>query len=533
MRRGTLCLLIAVATFAVFSRTGGNEFLHYDDAQYLTANPHIAGGLSMKEVRWAFTDSYAFNWHPLTWISHMLDRSLFGSSPRGPHLVNALFHAASAALLFSILGAMTGASATAAFVAAAFALHPLHVQSVAWAAERKDVLSAFFWFAAMGAWLRYARRPGAGRYLLAAAFFVCGLLSKPMVVTLPVVLLLLDFWPLGRVRRLPGTHSARGGDAGRESLRRLILEKTPLLILSAAVAVLAFRAQAAGGAIHHEIPLLLRAENAVVSLVTYIGKAAWPARLAVLYPYPAEGIRAWQVAGASLLLLAVTRATVRRLGQTPWAAAGWGWYLVTLLPVIGIVQVGNQALADRYTYLPLTGIFLAAAWWVGDVTQRVNRGHALAGAAGCVLLATWAAGTWLQIGYWKDSVTLFTHSLAVTRDNADARYQLGYGLLREGRLAEALIQLQRSVTLNPADPHALNDLGLALSRAGRRGEAITTLRRAVQIAPSYADPYMNLGMIYLSLGDQAAAQAVLRELQIVDPDAAARLAVFVGPRGAR
>jgi hypothetical protein len=343
VRRLVVAFLLASATFAIFSRAGGNAFLLYDDAQYIVLNPRVASGLSLDGVRWAFTSFYAFNWHPLTWISHMLDSSIFGLSPRGPHLVNALLHAANAALLLLVLERMTGALWGAALVAAAFALHPLHVQSVAWAAERKDVLSAFFWIAAMGAWLRYARRPRPGRYLAAAALIALGLLSKPMVVTLPLVLILLDFWPLGRVSLLPT------GVPGRVPWRRVLLEKVPLLALAAVSAALTVLAQAAGGAIHREISLLLRLENALLSLVAYLGKTLWPVGLAVFYPHPADGIAGWQVAGATLLLSAITVAAARDIRRAPWALVGWGWYLVALLPVLGIVQVGGQGLADRYT----------------------------------------------------------------------------------------------------------------------------------------------------------------------------------------
>ncbi|HEY6000288.1 MAG TPA: tetratricopeptide repeat protein [bacterium] len=531
MRRGALCLVLTAATFAIFSRTGANEFLLYDDAQYVVMNPRVAGGLSAAGVRWAFTEFHAYNWHPLTWLSHMLDAQLFGGDPRGPHLVNAGLHAAAAVLLFLALEAATGALAAPAFVAGAFALHPLHVQSVAWAAERKDVLSALFWFAALLAWVRYARRPGLARYLAAVALFSLGLLSKPMVVTLPLVLLLLDFWPLGRAPGFPKPRARAGGDGSCPAWGRLVLEKAPLAALAAAAALLALRAQAAGGSINRLYPASLRAENALVSLVAYLGGALWPAGLAVHYPYPVDGIPWWGAAGAALLLAGVTAAAARRLRDAPWMATGWGWYLVTLLPVIGIVQVGNQARADRYTYLPLTGVFLAVAWGCGGVARRFRRGRAVAAAA-CALLAAWAAASWAQIGYWHDGVTLFTRSLAVTRDNGDARYQLGQALLRQGRFPEALAQLTRSVELNPADPHAQNDLGVALSRTGGRAAAVAAFRRAIELSPTYADPYLNLATALLSLGERTQALSVWRELRAVDPEAAERLAPFVGAGGA-
>jgi tetratricopeptide (TPR) repeat protein len=532
VRRAVVGILIAAATLAVFSRAAGNEFLLYDDAQYITMNPPVVRGLTLEGVRWAFTSFYAFNWHPLTWLSHMADSTVFGVSPRGTHLVNASLHAASAALLFLVLAGMTGAFWRAALVAAGFALHPLHIESVAWAAERKDVLSAFFWVAAMGAWVRYARRPRLGRYLAAAGLFALGLLSKPMVVTLPVILVLLDFWPLGRVSGFPAGVLPRAEPSGRLGWGRVLLEKLPLFAVAAVSAALTVRAQAAGGALRDEISLFLRMENALVSVVSYLGKTVWPMGLAVFYPHPLDGIPWWKVVGAALLLAAATVAAVRLIRRAPWLAVGWGWYLVSLLPVLGIVQVGNQGMADRYTYLPLIGVFLAAFWGGGSLAQRVAGGRAVAAAAACILLAAWGAATWVQLGHWENGVTLFTRSLEVTPDNAHARYNLGRALLKAGRRAEALAHLERSVALNPRDEHALNDLGIALSQAGRRDEAVTVFRLAIRIAPSYTDSYLNLGLAYLSLNDTRAAAAVYRDLRAVNREAAARLAVFLGPAAA-
>jgi tetratricopeptide (TPR) repeat protein len=353
--------------------------------------------------------------------------------------------------------------------------------------------------------------------------FVLGLLAKPMVVTLPLVLILLDFWPLGRV----GPDSP--GRSGSLSWRRIVLEKLPLLALAAFSAALTVAAQAAGGAIHREIPLALRLQNALVSQVTYLGKTLWPAGLAIFYPHPADGIAGWQVAGAVALLATITAAAVRGLRRAPWVLVGWGWYLVSLLPVLGIVQVGGQGLADRYTYLPLIGIFLAVAWSGRGLARHHAGVGVIAALSSGALLAAWAAVTWVQLGYWKDDVTLFSRALAVTPDNAESRYNLGRGLFEKGRQAEAIVQLRRAVELNPRDEHALNDLGIALSRQGNRTEAVTLFRLAIGIRPSYADPYMNLAMAYLSQRDTRSALAVYRDLRAVDPEAAARLAAFLGP----
>jgi hypothetical protein len=427
---------------------------------------------------------------------------------------------------------MTGALWCAAFVAAGFALHPLHVQSVAWAAERKDLLSAFFWIAAMGVWLRYARRPLTGRYLAAVSLFVLGLLSKPMVVTLPLILLLLDIWPLGRLGGFRGASGEQTGGATRQLWRRALLEKAPLLVLSAISAALTVRAQASGGAIHGEVSPLLRVENALFSLVAYLGKTLWPVNLSVFYPYPADGIPWWRTGSAALLIAAITAVAARGFRRAPWSVVGWGWYLVSLLPVLGIVQVGSQGMADRYTYLPLVGIFLAVAWGLGSSAYLDACGRRALAVASCALLAAWAAGTWVQIGLWRNGVTLFTHSQAVTPDNATVRYNLGRSLLQEGQHAEALVQLERAVALDLLDEHAPNDLGVALSRLGRRPEAIAMFRRAILINPSYTDPYLNLGIAYLSQNDRRSALAVYRELLAVNREVAAQFAVFIGPAAA-
>jgi tetratricopeptide (TPR) repeat protein len=514
-------LLLALATAGVYWPAGTNQFLLYDDAHYILLNQSVRDGLTPAGLRWAFTSFYAYNWHPLTWLSHMLDSSLFGVLPRGPHLVNVLLHAANAALLLVVLGSMTGALAASALVAASFALHPLHVQSVAWLAERKDLLAAFFWLLTMGAWLRYARRPRPGRYLAAAVCLLLGLLSKPMVVTLPVVLLMLDLWPLGRVQ--PG-RQGRGAP-----WRRLLLEKLPLLALAAGAGWLTYLAQSGGGTVVRGLPLPTRLANALVSYATYIGKALWPSSLAIFYPYPDERYSAAQLLGALVLLTLATSAAVWWFRRCPWYSLGWGWFTVTLLPVIGLIQVGRQAMADRYTYLPLTGLFVAAAWGGAKAVTAHPRTKAAAGIAGVLLLIAWTAVTRTQLGYWKDGVALFSHSLAVTRDNAEARYNLGRSYLQENQVPEALSNLERAVALDPHDARFLNDLGMALARARRRQEAVGMFRRAISLEEDYADPYLNLAMLELARNDRAAAQSVYESLRRVSPENARQLERFFPP----
>jgi tetratricopeptide (TPR) repeat protein len=507
-------LALAAATLILYWRVGGHEFLDYDDAQYVRDNQAVHGGLTWDGIVWAFTSAeYASNWHPLAWLSHLLDVELFGLSPRGPHLVNAGLHAANAALLFLVLGAATAAFWRSAFVAALFALHPLHVESVAWVAERKDVLSCLFWLLTTGVYLRYARRPGPGRHAAVIALFALGLMAKPMLVTLPLVLLLLDWWPLGRL-------AGAGSPAARPLRLRLIAEKLPLAVLAMLGAALALLAQRRGGSVMslQHFPFPLRLENAFVAYVTYVVKALWPANLSVLYPL--AGIPAWKAAGSIIALSGLSWAAARSARRRPWLLTGWLWYLVTLLPVIGLVQVGAQAMADRYTYIPLTGVFVAVAWGasrlLGDGRQA-RRALAVAGGLG---IAACAALTSAQLDLWRDDLTLFTHALRVAPDNGDARYNLGRSLLARKRPAEAVVHLRRAVELSPASAAAWNDLGLALKRLKRPSEAVEAFENAISVAPKDTNAYLNLGYHYVSAGDGRRARAVYESLRQVDRAAA-------------
>ncbi|HET6923128.1 MAG TPA: hypothetical protein VFI16_08270, partial [Anaeromyxobacteraceae bacterium] len=373
-----LCALVAF----VFWRSGGFGFVAFDDPRYVLDNPHVRAGLSRDGIRWAFSATWAANWHPLTWLSLMLDVEAFGLDPGWMHRLNVLWHCADTVLLFLLLRSATGSAWRPALVAALFGIHPLHVESVAWISERKDVLSAFFWLAAMAAWVSYARRPGAGRYLLVAAAMVLGLLAKPMVVTLPAVLLLLDLWPLGRADPSRPWRSWAPG---------LILEKLPLLALSAASSAVTLAAQAGAMTGPFRLPLATRSGNALIAWVWYLWKSIWPASLAAFHPHRGlepGGIPAWQVAGAASVLVAVSALVLWQWKRRPWLAVGWGWYLVTLLPVIGLVQVGRQGVADRYSYLPLVGLFVAAAWSLPPASALSRRGRAaVAAAAGAAVLS--------------------------------------------------------------------------------------------------------------------------------------------------
>jgi tetratricopeptide (TPR) repeat protein len=503
---------LAALVLAIYGRLHGHEFLILDDDQYITNNGHVRLGLSAEGFRWAFTHVHAANWHPLTWLSHMSDWELFGAEPAGHHLVSVALHAANAVLLFFVWRTMTGALVPPSLVAALFAIHPLHVESVAWAAERKDVLSGLFWMTTLLAYAWYARRPGAGRYVTVLLSLAFGLMAKPMLVTLPFVLLLLDVWPLGRWPR-PGL----AADRPRFPARRpgiLLLEKVPMLVLAAASSVLAVTAQHVGGSVSTfvSVPLGMRLANAVVSYAAYLGKGLWPARLAYFYPHPAEAIRlpvTFLVATAvSALLLAALTFFALRARSRPYLAVGWLWYLGTLVPVIGLVQVGGQAMADRYTYLPLIGIYVAVAWGLRDlITRRPAWVRGLATAV-VLALAVLAVVSWRQAGTWKTNRTLFEHALRVTTDNYVAHTHLGTVLNAELDLDGAEAHYEEALRIRPGFADTHNGLGIVFGKRRDLDEAVRHFERAIAVAPEHPDAHHNLGLVYRSRGrlDDAAAR---------------------------
>ncbi len=489
MTRHTLiAAILAAAVFFVFLPVRENQFLNYDDDFYLTANPVVAAGLSWSGVAWAFTSVEGGNWHPLTWVSHLLDVKLFGMNPGRHHLMSAGLHALSAALLFLSLCAMTGTLGPPLFVAALFAVHPLHVESVAWAAERKDVLMGLFWALTLLAYHRYVRRPGLPGFLTVAACCLLALLAKSAAVALPPALLLLDFWPLSRMRRA----SAAG----------LILEKIPLLLLAAVCAVVTYRAQDAAGALllNRTSPLPVRLGNAVDSVVAYLRALLWPVDLAHYYPYPLGTLSPWPVAGALALLGIATAGAWFLRRHHPAVVTGWLWYLLTLAPMLGVMQIGAQARADRYTYVPLTGLFLAGAWEARAFVAGHRARLTFAVVAGCLIVAALIPMTRRQIGFWRDTITLSRHTLAVTRDNWFVENNLGVALFNDGRNAEALACFRESLRINPEDRNALNNLGSALVRLGRYGEALYWFSRAAQVDPGSAIVRENIAITRGLLG---------------------------------
>jgi tetratricopeptide (TPR) repeat protein len=502
--RAAVLLALALSTVLVYSSVAGNAFVQLDDPQYVFANEHVSSGLSWQNFRWALSTGYAANWHPLTWISHQLDAELFGLDAGKHHAVGLALHVLAALLLCLVLERYTRRFWPSAFVAAVFALHPLHVESVAWASERKDVLSTVLFVATLLAWLRWTERPSRGRYALVLATYALGLAAKPMLVTLPFVLLLFDAWPLGRLRASPPAKrgvategSAHAIDWSR--LPALLREKVPLFLLALASSVATFAVQDTSGAVAaiERIPLAVRASNALVSYARYLELSFWPRDLAAYYPHP-EKVEPLPALLSLVLLAAASVFALRAWRDRPWLAIGWLWFLGMLVPVIGLVQVGQQALADRYTYVPMVGIAIAIAWSAVEVV-RGSRARTIAAAALALsALAVCGVLTRRQVALWKDTETLFGHTVAVTGPNALAEQCLGNALLDRGELAGAMAHLERSLAISPNFPDAHNNLGTALAVQGRYDEAIAHFRAALATQDT-ADTHHNLGF---ALGNQ-------------------------------
>jgi len=510
---------LSLMVLCVYWQVGGHSFIGLDDDQYVYENPSVLKGLAPESISWAFTTFHSANWHPLTWLSHMADVEWFGLDAGWHHRVNVLLHLANTVLLFLVLWRMTGGLWESAFVAALFGVHPLHVESVAWVAERKDVLSTLFWILTMGAYLRYVERPGVGRYLLVAVSFALGLMCKPMLVTLPFVLLLLDWWPLRRFGE--GPFSPR-------TVYALIREKIPLLVFSAASSLVAPLAQSRGGAMIPlwVNPLGLRVSNAIVSYVKYLGKMVWPASLAVFYPHPAitrMGLPMWQVAGAVLLLGGVTSFAIWQWKRRPYLAVGWLWYLGTLLPVIGVVQVGSQAMADRYTYVPLIGIFIVIAWGAPEALRgwRLRR-HVLGAIGGAVIIASGICA-WNQTRHWRDSMALFTHALKVTEDNGFVWNNLGAVYSRLHQPQEAISSYREAIRIVPFYADAWFNLGMTYDDLGQYQEAISCYREVLRLKPNSFQAWANLGSVFDNLGQHLEAIDCYREAVRIKPDEARTL----------
>jgi len=505
-RRLAPCLAAAIAVLAVvvYLPVRAHGFVGLDDPIYVRDNPHVQTGLTWENAKWAFTTGHAGNWHPLTWLSHMLDASLFDMDAGAHHVVNVVLHVANALLLFDVLRRMTGATARAALVAALFALHPLHVESVAWIAERKDVLSTLFWFLTLEAYVAWTRAPTRTRYVLVVASLAAGLTAKQMLVTLPFTLLLLDWWPL-----------RRWTDAA--SARRLVVEKLPLFALVAAACVVTFLVQRAGGSVadFETRPLVDRALNAPIACVVYVRKMLAPIDLAALYVHP-RTIDARAAVAATAALAFVTFVAVRARRTRPWLLVGWLWFLGTLVPVLGLVQVGRQSMADRYTYVPLVGLFVVVAWGGAELVNAERRRAAaatlaLAATAACAVLAR------RQVDVWKDDETLWRHAVAVDPDNPAARNNLGDLLCIDGRYDEALPQFREMLRTTSDPATAQNNIGYVLRRRGDVAGAETAFREALRLKPDLAETHDELAGVLLDTGRADEARVEFEAALRLDP----------------
>ncbi|MBL6967708.1 MAG: tetratricopeptide repeat protein [Desulfobacteraceae bacterium] len=511
-------IFIFISIIAVYWQVRNHDFVNFDDDRYVTDNYRIKSGLTAENITWAFTAFHVSNWHPLTWLSHMVDYQLFGLNPGKHHIFSVMLHIANSLLLLYLLRRMTGSLWRSSIVAALFALHPVHVESVAWISERKDVLSTFFWMLCLFSYIGYVERPGVLRYSFILLFFALGLMAKPMVITLPFVFLLLDFWPLCRLQ-LGQEINTICHLKRKAPVSRLLLEKSPLFLMTAASGVITFVAQSSGGAVQTftSFPLPVRIANALTSYLKYMEQTLWPTKMAVLYPHP-HTVNGLKVAGASLLLMAISFLAVKTVRQYPFIIVGWLWFLGTLVPVIGLVQVGVQAMADRYTYIPLIGIFIIIAWSIpGLLASKLNLKIPLASLL-LLSIAVLALLTWKQVGYWKNSTTLFKHAIGVTKNNYISYSNLGQALAEQGRISEGIAHLYESLRIKPDYAIAHNNLGTALERQGRLKEAVKHYTAAVRIAPSLPAAHYNLGVVLHRQGNiKDAADHYIQTLRVM-PD---------------
>jgi len=527
--------VLALAVVAVYYPVHRQPFANYDDPDYVSDNVHVRAGLNWTTIRWAMTARDAANWHPVTWLSHALDVQIFGLSPAGPHDVNLVLHLVNALLLFWILQRATGFVGRSWMVAALFALHPMNVESVAWIAERKNLLSLFFFLLTLAAYHWYATTPppAAGgrdlrgpRFLAVAALFAIGLMAKPQVITLPFVLLLWDYWPLGRLalRSSPFAHSDRltSGEQriANNAWRQLLLEKVPLLGLCLISAVLTFNAQAAGGATSY-YSFRFRLANAIVSYARYLGKAVWPSHLALFYPYPLYPYKLMEVFAAFAVLVGISLVVAVEHRRRRYLAVGWLWFLGTLVPMIGIVQVGTQAMADRYAYLSFIGLFIMACWTVADWADEMQFSPILLRIAGVAILAVLGILSHRQVGFWNDHITLWTHTLEVTHDNWVAENNLGTALLKAGRAEEAIPHFRAAVALYPSDPNSNLNIGTYDQMHGNLPAAIERYKAAAGYArnpKTRARAYNNLGYAYKDIGDLISARDSFQKAVAAAPE---------------
>jgi protein O-mannosyl-transferase len=505
-----ICVGLVILTWAVFIQTLRYDFVNYDDPSYVYQNTRITSGIDFANVAWAFTHVHSQNWHPLTTITHMLDCQLHGLKAGWHHFTNVLLHCIAVVLLFVALQRMTGALWRSAFVSAVFAVHPLHVESVAWIAERKDVLSALFFMLTLLAYLHYTRAPSIGRYLTVGVVFTLGLMSKPMLITVPFILLLLDYWPLGRFQ----AHRSNT----RRQVSQLVVEKIPLIALSAVSSIVTFLAQRGAIGWTEQLPVPARISNALVAYVVYIRQMFWPAGLAVFYPHPESRLPIWEISLAALVLVGITTAAFVFRKKAPYFVTGWLWYLGMLVPVIGLVQVGWQGHADRYAYLPQIGLYVAVTWAVTDLVRSWRFQRIALGAAALIVIGALSWRSWLQTSYWRDSETLFTHALAVTTNNDVALNNLGIIFLDKGQLDDAISKLQAAIDLRPENAPAHDNLAKALLKKGLASEAMVHYRKFLEIEPGNVEARNTLGTALIQQGKVREAVDQWQDALAIQPE---------------
>lgn len=525
---------LVVAVVAVYGQVLSHHFINLDDDIYIYENPMVTAGLTIKGVLWAFTTFHAANWHPLTWLSHMFDAQMFGLRPGADLAVNVFLHTLNSLLLFTLLKNMTDRLWRSAIVAGLFALHPMHVESVAWAAERKDVLGAFFALLSLVAYIRYAKadHPSWKQFLPVAVSLALALMAKPMFVTWPFVMLLLDYWPLNRLEWRPDN----GLGLLAQRVAPLIREKIPVFVLAAASVAITYIAQSRGGAVRQfgDAPFVLRVSNALVSYAKYIVSLVWPGGLGVYYPFSPEGIRPWELAASLALLAGVTIVVMRAKKDQRYLLTGWAWYLGTLIPVIGVIQVGGQAMADRYSYIPSIGLFVMIVWGVGDLVRQRQVLFRAAAFAAVVWLAILASLAYAQVGFWRDSITLFRHTLSVAPENLVAHYNLAHALGKQGNLDEATVHFGEALRIKPDFFDALINMGVTLNNQRRFAEAATYLTRAVELQPKSSKAHLQLALSLAQNGrsDEALGhfyQAL--EFSPDDPDVRTNLGLMLARLG--
>jgi tetratricopeptide (TPR) repeat protein len=513
-----VCLALTAVTLAVYARVWTHDFVGLDDHDYIMGNAPVLKGLTADGVVWAFTTGHSANWHPLTWLSHMLDVQLYGLNAGPHHLTSLALHVANTLLLFGVLQRMTGKIGRSAVVAALFALHPLHVESVAWAAERKDVLSALFWMLTLWAYVAYVRRPGLARYGLTLGTFALGLMAKPMLVTLPFVLLLLDFWPLGRLARSGAGSAPQTSSVDRRIVFRLLAEKVPFVALTVVSSVVTVIVQWGAVREHQGFPLAARVGNALTAYVAYLGTTFWPVGLAMLYPL--RFVSLWAALASLAALIGISLVVVWAARRSPAVLVGWLWYLGTLVPVIGLVQVGAQSRADRYTYIPLIGVFVMLAWGIPELLARWPARRVVLPALTGAALAICAGLAYTQLAHWKNNGTLWARTAAMTTDNFGAHFYLGNDLRRAGRPRDAIVQYREALRILPRSPMAHNNLAFTLAELGNYDEAIAHYTEAIGLMPGYAEARNNLALALAAQGKVDAAVREAREAVRLAPERA-------------